>query len=74
MATNLNIDQKLLEEAVKLGQHKTKKAAVNEALSEYVQHRKQMEIINLFGTLDWDENYDYKADRKRDNEGIYSKE
>lgn len=70
MATNLDIDQKLLEEAVKYGNHKTKKSAVNEALAEYVQKKKQLGIIELFGTLDWDESYDYKADRKRGNKRI----
>ncbi|WP_421877215.1 type II toxin-antitoxin system VapB family antitoxin [Marinoscillum sp.] len=70
MATNLDIDQKLLEEAVKYGNHKTKKSAVNEALAEYVQKKKQLGIIELFGTLDWDESYDYKAERKRGNKRI----
>ena len=70
MATNLDIDQALLKKAQEIGRHKTKKAAVNEALKEYVQRRKQLEIVHLFGTLDWDENYNYKADRKKDNEDI----
>ena len=70
MASNLDIDQKLLQEAVKYGNHKTKKSAVNEALAEYVQKRKQLGIIELFGTLDWDDSYDYKAERKRDNKRI----
>lgn len=70
MATNLDIDQELLKEAVKYGNHKTKKSAVNEALAEYVQKKKQLGITKLFGTLDWDDSYDYKADRKRDNKRI----
>ena len=45
MATNLKIDDKLLEEALRLGQFRTKKEAVNQALTEFVQHRKQLEIL-----------------------------
>ena len=65
MATNLAIDDKLLEEARIVGKHTTKKAVVNEALSEYIQRRKQAEIINLFHKIDYDPDYDYKAQRKK---------
>ena len=65
MATNLAIDDKLLEEARIVGKHATKKAVVNEALAEYVQRRKQAEIINLFHKMDYDADYDYKARRKK---------
>ena len=65
MATNLAIDDNLLEEARIVGKHATKKAVVNEALAEYVQRRKQAEIINLFHKIDYDPDYDYKAQRKK---------
>ncbi len=65
MATNLAIDDNLILNAQKIGRHKTKKAAVTEALKEYIQRRKQLEIIELFGKIDYDEDYDYKANRKR---------
>ena len=65
MATNLALDDQLIEAARNLGGHKTKKEAVNAALQEYVQRRKQMEIIKLFGTIDYDPKYDYKARRWR---------
>lgn len=65
MATNLALDDQLIEEARKVGHHKTKKEAVTAALAEYVQRRKQMEIIKLFGTIDFDPKYDYKARRWR---------
>ena len=55
MATNLAIDVKLLEEALKIGGHRTKKATVTEALHEYIRRRKQMEIVELFGSIDFDE-------------------
>lgn len=65
MATNLAIDDKLILQALKIGHHKTKKEAVTTALKEYIAHKKQVEIINMFGTIDFDENYDYKKARKR---------
>jgi Arc/MetJ family transcription regulator len=65
MATNLAIDDKLIVQAVKAGHHKTKKEAVNTALREYIAHKKQAELIGMFGTVDFDEKYDYKAARKR---------
>jgi Bacterial antitoxin of type II TA system, VapB len=65
MATNLAIDDQLITEAKKLGRHGTKKDAVNAALDEYVRRRKQQRIVSLFGTIDYDENYDYKRERKR---------
>jgi len=64
MATNIDIDQALLQEAQTLGRHRTKKAAVNEALAEYVQSRKQRRILELFGQVDFDPDYDYKAARR----------
>ena len=65
MPTNLALDDKLIEEARRVGKHKTKKEAVTIALKEYVQRRKQLKIIDLFGTIDYDPNYDYKAERRR---------
>ncbi|RQW78007.1 MAG: type II toxin-antitoxin system VapB family antitoxin [Geobacter sp.] len=65
MATNLAIDDKLLEEARIVGKHATKKAVVNEALAEYIQRRKQAQIINLFHSVDFDPDYDYKTQRKK---------
>jgi len=63
MATNLAIDDKLLEEALSLSGLKTKKDTVNYALKEFVDRRKQLEIIELFGKLDPDADYDYKKAR-----------
>lgn len=63
MATNLAIDDKLINEAKAIGKHRTKKAVVTEALQEYIQRRKQIEIINIFNTIDFDEDYDYKKQR-----------
>ncbi|MBU4305484.1 MAG: type II toxin-antitoxin system VapB family antitoxin [Candidatus Omnitrophica bacterium] len=65
MATNLALDDNLILQAQKAGHHKTKKEAVTAALKEYIDHKKQLEIINLFGAVDFDKNYDYKKMRKR---------
>ncbi len=54
MATNLAIDDRLLEEAREMGGHKTNKDTVNEALREYIQRRRQLEILKLAGRIDFD--------------------
>jgi Arc/MetJ family transcription regulator len=64
MATNLAIDDNLIEEARVLGKHKTKKAAVTEALNEYIQRRKQTDILKMFNSISYDKDYDYKKQRK----------
>jgi len=64
MATNLAIDDKLIDEARKLGGQRTKKAVVTEALTEYIQRHKQVEILEIFGKVDFDPDYDYKKQRK----------
>ena len=63
MPTHLAIDDELLKETIKVGQFKTKKEAVNTALREFLERRKQLEIIELFGKLDPDPDYDYKQGR-----------
>jgi len=65
MASNLAIDMNLLERAVEIGGLKTKKDTVNLALEEFIKRRKTAEIISIFGTVDYDENYDYKRERRR---------
>ena len=64
MATNLAIDDSLIQEAQKLGGHVTKKAAVSQALMEYIQRRRQLEIVELFGSVDYEADYDYKQQRR----------
>ena len=65
MATNLAIDDALIVEAQTIGGAATKKAAVTEALKEYIQRRKQLQIVSLFGTVEYDPEYDYKSIRAR---------
>lgn len=64
MSTNIELNEDLLAKAMKLGGSRTKKAAVNEALAEYVQRREQQSVIELFGKIDLDETFDYKQQRK----------
>lgn len=64
MATNLALDDKLIEEAKTLGKHKTKKEAVTAALEEYVKRRNQLRIFELFGKIEYYDDYDYKALRR----------
>jgi Arc/MetJ family transcription regulator len=65
MPTNLAIDDNLIVEALKLGGHKSKKDAVNEALTMYIRQHKQQRILESFGNIDWEKDYDYKVGRKR---------
>ena len=63
MATNLSIDPKLLDRALEVSGENTKKAAVTIALKEFIARREQRRLLELFGNLDWDPDYDYKAER-----------
>jgi len=65
MATNLDLDDKLIRKAVRLGGHRTKRAAVTQALVEYVEHLEQMQVTEIFGTVDFDPTYDYKKQRRK---------
>jgi len=64
MATNLKLDDRLLEQAVKLGQFKSKRDAVNAALAEFVHRRQRPRILNLAGKIDFDPDWDYKRMRR----------
>ncbi len=66
MATNLAIDPDLLDRAVAVSGERTKTAAVKRALEEFIARRQQGKIVDLFGTLEWDPTYNYKAARSRD--------
>lgn len=65
MPTNLDIDPRLLDRALKASGERTKTAAVTRALREYVARHEQQRLLELFGALDWDPEYDYKAERSR---------
>jgi Arc/MetJ family transcription regulator len=65
MPTNLDIDDRLLAQAQKLGRQRTKKATVNAALEEYIRRRKQVALLDLFGTIEYTPAYDYKRERRK---------
>ncbi|HEX4485579.1 MAG TPA: type II toxin-antitoxin system VapB family antitoxin [Terriglobales bacterium] len=65
MANNLALDDDLVLEAQRVGKHKTKTEAVTAALNEYIKRRKQLRILDAFGSFKRDPAYDYKAERHR---------
>jgi hypothetical protein len=67
MTSNLTIDDGFVSEARRLGHHATNEEAVTAALKEYIDRRKQLEILKFFGTIDYDPTYDYKKNRQLDH-------
>jgi len=65
MATNLQIEDGLITKAVKLGGHRTKKSAVTQALTDYINHLEQDKILSLFGSVKYDPAYNYKKQRAK---------
>lgn len=65
MTTNIEIDPMLIQEALTLGEHPTEKIVIEAALQEYIQRRKQLKVLELFGTIDYDPDYDYKQQRRQ---------
>jgi len=65
MATNLSLDPDLIERALEVSGERTKKAAVTRALEEYIMRRRQKRLLDLMGKLEWDNSFDYKAERSR---------
>ncbi|MFT5391091.1 MAG: hypothetical protein ACI8PT_001282 [Gammaproteobacteria bacterium] len=65
MATDLSIEPELLNRALEVSGERTKKAAVTKALQEFVARREQQEIEKLFGTLDWNPDFNYRSERSR---------
>ncbi len=65
VATNLDLDDRLIERIRRTGGHKTKKEAVTVAMQEYARRLEQMKLVKWFGKVDFDPAYDYKAERRR---------
>jgi len=63
MFTSLNINEALLQEALALDKNVTIESMIEIALHEYVQRRKRLRLLDLFGAIDYDETYDYKQQR-----------
>ena len=65
MTVRLEVDSDLIKEALALGKHKTQHDVVQAALEEYIQRRKQVEIIKLFDSIEYENDYDYKQQRQQ---------
>ena len=65
MATNHSLDPARIERAVEVSGERTKKAAVTRALEEFIARRRQKQLVDLMGKLEWDKSFDYKAERSR---------
>jgi len=65
LATNLDIDPSLIDQALAVSGERTKKAAVTRALQEFIARRRQKGVLDLMGQLEWDDSFDYKAERGR---------
>jgi len=64
--TKLSIDPRLIDQAFKASGERTKNAAVTKALQEFIARRRQKRLLDLFGKLEWQASYDFKAERSRD--------
>lgn len=58
MRTNIDIDDKLMQEVMAIGNFTSKKAAVDAALRFLVQRNKQRDILKLFGKVAWEGDLD----------------
>ena len=65
MATHLPIDPTLPAQAPALGGEKTTKAAADMARREFIARREQTKLPELFGSLEWSADFDYKYERTR---------
>lgn len=65
MATNLALEDKLINEARRIGKHKSKKDAVNAALRDYIRSHKRLKLLDWIGKVEYYDDYDYKAQRNR---------
>lgn len=65
MPTNLGLDDELLDQALTIGGHRTKRETVNQALREFIQRRQRLELVKLFGKVEYSPKYDYKKERRR---------
>jgi Arc/MetJ family transcription regulator len=64
MGANIVLDEKLVEEAFKVSQAKTKKELVHQALKEFIENRKRLNLLELFGKIELENSYDYKQMRE----------
>ena len=63
MRTNIVLDESLVKKAMKLSRTRTKKELVNQALREFVDNRKRLNLMDLAGKIEFAKDYNYKARR-----------
>jgi hypothetical protein len=63
MPISLNLNPDLIQEAIEFDANTSIDAVVETALREYINQRKRLKIVELFGTIDYEEDYDYKQQR-----------
>jgi len=64
MTHSLNLDEALIREALEIDDHQNLEAVIEDALREYIQRRQRRKISDLFGTIDYDDTYNYKTQRQ----------
>jgi len=64
LRTNIVIDDKLMEQALRVSGLTTKKEVVELALVEFVQRHTRKDLQELQGKIQFADNYDYKTMRK----------
>ena len=69
MRTNIVLDDQLINEAFSLSDIKTKRELVFQALKEFVEHRKRLDLRELKGVGGFKSDYDYKALRSGKEKG-----
>jgi Arc/MetJ family transcription regulator len=53
MRTNIDIDDKLLDDAMKMSKITVKKDLINKLLDDYVNYQKRLKILDLQGKVKW---------------------
>jgi len=65
MKTNVDVDEQLIREALKLSRLKSKRELIHLALKEFVENRRRLNLLDLEGKIEFTDGYDYKALRER---------
>ena len=64
MRTNIDLDEKMMSEALRLSKAKTKKELIHQALREFVENRRRLNLLDLEGKIKFAEGYDHKRMRE----------
>lgn len=64
MTHSLNLDETLVQQALEIDESSNLETVIETALREYIQRRQRAKILDLFGTIDYDHTYNYKAQRQ----------